>query len=235
MIPYSIKTNNEIHSSAYLSGIMTHPDYRGRGYMTKLLNASFDAMKKKKYDYTFLIPQEEKFIPVYEKFGFQWDVEQRQAASGKQEAVLERSGNRRKQGYFVRHYHELQRKVEETLCKLSPAEMYPDYCRLLTAKENVVLKTGQQFANLLLEFYLSGGVLFFGEDRIAFTVREKRKIILKELLYSTDADKDKLLETISLHYRLDEFVFPDENKGMIKKLNPDVKDITNLYMGMVLD
>ncbi|MDR1527332.1 MAG: GNAT family N-acetyltransferase [Dysgonamonadaceae bacterium] len=70
IIPYSIKTGNHIRKGGYLSGIMTHPAYRKRGYMDKLLNASFDEMKKKSYDYTFLIPQEKELAVMYAKYGF---------------------------------------------------------------------------------------------------------------------------------------------------------------------
>jgi predicted acetyltransferase len=71
MIPYTIKTGHTLHPAGYISGVMTHPDYRKRGYMKKLLNASFEAMQAKGYDYTFLIPQEEWLFGFYGKYGFQ--------------------------------------------------------------------------------------------------------------------------------------------------------------------
>ena len=70
IIPYSIKTGNQIRQGGYLSGIMTHPDFRKRGYMDKLLQAAFDEMIKKGYDYTFLIPQEKGLVAMYAKYGF---------------------------------------------------------------------------------------------------------------------------------------------------------------------
>ncbi|MDR2683648.1 MAG: GNAT family N-acetyltransferase, partial [Dysgonamonadaceae bacterium] len=60
IIPYSIKTGENVRKAGYLSGIMTHPASRKRGYMDKLLRASFDEMDKKGYDYAFLIPQEKE-------------------------------------------------------------------------------------------------------------------------------------------------------------------------------
>ena len=70
IIPYLIKTANQTKSGGYLSGIMTHPDYRKQGYMNKLLQAAFDEMVKKGYDYAFLIPQEKGLINMYAKYGF---------------------------------------------------------------------------------------------------------------------------------------------------------------------
>ena len=70
IIPYTIRIGNTIHSAGYISGTMTHPDYRKRGYMRELLTVSFDEMEKKGYDYTFLIPEKEELIDMYAKFGF---------------------------------------------------------------------------------------------------------------------------------------------------------------------
>ena len=70
MIPYQIKIADSFLRGGYISGVMTHPHYRKKGYMAQLLYASFDEMIKKGYDYTFLIPQEKWLIRMYEKYGF---------------------------------------------------------------------------------------------------------------------------------------------------------------------
>jgi len=70
IIPYRIKTSAHLLRGGYISGAMTHPDYRKKGYMDKLLKASFDEMAKKGYDYAFLIPQEKGLIDMYAKYGF---------------------------------------------------------------------------------------------------------------------------------------------------------------------
>jgi hypothetical protein len=96
-------------------------------------------MGKKGYDYTFLIPQEEWLIKVYEKFGF----------------------------------HLLVKRNEQ-------------------GTRGIVLKTRAQLKHILWDLMNDGG----------------------------DSE---------------EIVFPHENKGMIKRLNPAVEEITSLYMGMMLD
>ena len=70
IIPYSIQMGHQIRPGGYLSGIMTHPDYRKQGYMDKLLHAAFDEMAKNRYDYAFLIPQEKGLVDMYAKYGF---------------------------------------------------------------------------------------------------------------------------------------------------------------------
>jgi len=140
MIPYRIKAGDEMHEAGYLSGVMTHPDYRKKGYMAGLLNASFDEMVKKNYDYAFLIPQEKSLVDMYAKYGFR-------------------------------------------LCE--PSRQPP---------ENQVMKSPKQWAKMQQIFFDENGVWLENEP-----------------------------------------VFPNERKGMIKRLHPAAKEITALYMGMMFD
>ena len=140
MIPYQIKIIDSLFCGGYISGAMTHPDYRKKGYMSQLLLASFDEMINKGYDYTFLIPQEKWLIQIYEKYGFR-------------------------------------------LCESS--QQFP---------KNKVLKSSKQWVVIQQ--------CFFDENHI---------------------------------WLKDEPFFPNEHKGMIKQLNPAAKEITALYMGMMLD
>ena len=70
IIPYRLQIANSISHGGYIFGVMTHPDHRKKGYMAQLLNASFDEMIKKGYDYTFLIPEKRWLARMYEKYGF---------------------------------------------------------------------------------------------------------------------------------------------------------------------
>jgi len=140
MIPFRLQIGDFLSWGGYISGAMTHPDHRKKGYMAQLLQASFDEMNQKGYDYTFLIPQEKWLVGLYEKYGFR-------------------------------------------LCK--PSQQPP---------KNKVLKSSRQW-------YLMQEIYF-----------EENGILLSE-----------------------EPLFPKEQKGMIKRLNPDAEEITSLYMGMMFD
>jgi predicted acetyltransferase len=140
MIPYRIKTGDNFLWGGYISGTMTHPDFRKKGYMNKLLQISFDEMVKKKYDYTFLIPQEKGLIDMYAKYGFH-------------------------------------------LCEPNP-----------NPPENIVVKSPEQLKQIKQVFFDENGVWLESEP-----------------------------------------IIPNEHKGMIKQLNPATKEITSLYMGMMLD
>ena len=140
MIPYRINTGDNFFLGGYISGAMTHPDFRKKGYMDALLKASFDEMIKKNYDYTFLIPQEEGLIAMYSKYGY----------------------------------------------RLCDPNRHPP--------KNKVVKTPKQWSIVQQSF--------FDENSVWLT---------------------------------EESVFPNEHKGMIKRLNPDAEEITSLYMGLMLD
>jgi len=140
MIPYQLKVGNSFLRAGYISGAMTHPDYRKKGYMSQIMLTSFDEMIKKGFDYTFLIPQENGLIQMYTKYGF-------------------------------------------LLCEPTPRYI-----------ENKVLKSPKQWSIIQQ--------LFFDETGI---------------------------------WLEDEPFFPNEHKGMIKRLNPSAEEITTLYMGMMLD
>jgi predicted acetyltransferase len=140
MIPYSLKIGKAIYTAGYLSGVMTHPDYRGKGYMGRLLNLAFEAMKEKGFDYTFLIPQEEWLIEVYKKFGYQLFVS----------PTL---------------------KEEFKLLKALKSLNYTEHARFLTMIPNAVLKSEEQFANIVADSLADGGALI--------DTKEKRGMIKK--------------------------------------------------------
>jgi predicted acetyltransferase len=140
MIPYQIKITNNLYRGGYISGAMTHPNHRKKGYMDKLMQTSFDEMLKNNYDYAFLIPQNRGLVEMYAKYGFR-------------------------------------------LCQPNP-----------NPPENIVVKTPKQWAQIQEDFFNENGVWLENEP---FT--------------------------------------PNEHKGMIKRLNPAVKEINTLYMGMMMD
>lgn len=216
MIPYTIQTGAALHSAGYLSGIMTHPDYRNKGYMAQLLYQSFDEMAKKGYAYTFLIPQNEWLQGVYAKYGFQPVAQTQSTRYGMQDAAST---------LYPTPYH-----LYAASCHL-----YPIYSCLLREKEPVVLKTERQFQQILLDFFDEKGVLFANEQGMAFTLKESGKILFKEFFYQNETVQAAFLQEIRRYYGMNTVEWPDEAKGMIKRLNPLAEEITGLYLGMMLD
>ncbi len=64
--------NNHPFPLAYLSGICTHPDYRGKGVAGKLIKRTLNEFQQhpEGFQYAALIPANESLFNYYEKFGF---------------------------------------------------------------------------------------------------------------------------------------------------------------------
>ena len=62
-----VKAGKEL-KGAYLCGIATGPDKRGKGYASKLINHALENLKD--VDIFYLIPAEESLFDYYERFGF---------------------------------------------------------------------------------------------------------------------------------------------------------------------
>lgn len=58
------------YSAFYVYGVCTHPDYRGQGLMSMLLNEAECLAKKRGVKYLFLVPEGEKLFDMYGKLGY---------------------------------------------------------------------------------------------------------------------------------------------------------------------
>jgi len=228
MIPYRIKTGDSFSLGGYISGAMTHPDYRKRGYMEQLLTASFETMREKGYTYTFLIPQEDYLVDYYRKFGYE-------------NAFPE---------YFASYRYSEESKLSNNVNIYTnhtaysafdfPA-LYTFYSDCLMEKTNVVLKTEIQFLITLWDFFSEKGVLFTNDDGFAFSSPKGKSIKLIDFFYRNEETKTEFLQTISAYYGKGTIVFNDpaviipKYKGMIKSLNDSVTAKTDIYMGRMLE
>ena len=226
MIPFRIKTDDSFSWGGYISGAMTHPDYRKRGYMAQLLTASFDSMREKGYAYTFLIPQEEYLIDYYKKFGYE-------------NAFPE----------YFRSYpcsKESKLNARVTIYTDFPTADFPIlyalYSHGLMEKTNVVLKSELQFSNTLWDFFDGKGVLFANAKGFAFSSQKGKSIHLTDFFYRNEETKIEFLHTIDAYYSgkrtilyNDPTALVPKYKGMIKSLNPSIATRTDIYMGRMLE
>jgi GNAT superfamily N-acetyltransferase len=224
MIPYSFKTGTALSPAAYISGAMTHPGFRRKGYMSRLLNASFAIMQARGYDYTFLIPQDDALFRFYGKFGYT-------EAFPEKISVLS-----------LPSLPQEEKAPAYTRLQSLPGNFWEIYSRFLSEKPDVILKTESQFAHILWDFFNSEGVLFANEAGWAFTFREKNQIVVKEFFYRDEAVRQIFLQSIQAAYELDKLLIFNEPdapfvryKGMIKPLHSTKKIITGIYAGLMLD
>ncbi len=221
MIPYQIKLQHEMYQAAYISGAMTHPVYRRKGYMEQLLLFAFEEMKKNNFSISFLIPQEDWLFDFYSRFGFQ------------------------KAFPKVQSVQDIPRDVISDMKSFPLSNTMMDvsylYRSLLAKKENVVLKTEQQVKNIIEDVMMDGGKIFLNPFGIAFVYYRDGKVSVRELLAETGRSRYSLLHSISDYYHVDEITLyqyiPQQQGqfyGMIKSLN-DIPLPSDIYMSMMLD
>lgn len=70
MIPYPITFYKSEINSSYISGACTHPDYRRKGMMQKLLVKSFKKMYRQNVEVSTLIPANKELFDYYRSLGY---------------------------------------------------------------------------------------------------------------------------------------------------------------------
>ncbi|MDR2011173.1 MAG: GNAT family N-acetyltransferase [Bacteroidales bacterium] len=71
ILPYIFTFCNIEIPVGYISGACTLPEYRNRGYMSKLLLASFDVMRQRNIPLSVLIPAEDWLYGYYAGYGYE--------------------------------------------------------------------------------------------------------------------------------------------------------------------
>lgn len=228
MIPYALKNGAEISQAGYISGAMTHPDFRRKGFMKELLFASFDIMRERGFDYTFLVPQEAWLFDFYAKFGYK--VFAPLSLRTKHSEDLQYTDNR---CCIYTGSNTEQTRNDKAI--------YPTYSRFLSEIPQVILKTEKQFQQILRDFFDENGVLFANEQGIAFTFQEENSIVIKEFFYRNQKIKEQFLKIIRNYYSPKEIVILNSPckltglRGMIKRLDEGKPEISELYINMMLE
>lgn len=70
MLPYQFTFCGQEIPLNYLSGVATIAEYRGKGYARELLLKSFEVAKERNIPLVVLVPQEDRLLSFYDKFGF---------------------------------------------------------------------------------------------------------------------------------------------------------------------
>ena len=227
IVPYRIKIGENGYDAGYISGAMTHPEHRKKGYMQQLLGAAFEEMQMLGFTFSFLIPQENWLFDFYEKYDYQ--------------------------KAFPQSYHVIDLGDNDLL---SDVEIFSDfkesylneiyflYLQFLNQKKNVVLKTKTQFELILKDLYISEGRLFYLKDKgIALVSPAENEIIIKEFFYTEENVKSVLLGAVKSEFKINKVMISDESNrepeysGMIKVLDSSKysKTIPDVYMNMMLD
>ncbi|MDR0733097.1 MAG: GNAT family N-acetyltransferase [Dysgonamonadaceae bacterium] len=230
MLPYTLKNGGETSPIGYISGAMTHPDHRRKGLMKTLLSASFNIMRDRGFDYTFLIPQEAWLFDFYAKFGYQATLPPKQPVKRYENTALS-APDCEPRAYRAPLF------THQTL----PHEVYAAYARFLSEIPCAVLKTETQFRQMIRDFFSEGGVLFADAQGIAFTFQGKDSVVIKEFFYRSQAAKKLFLKTVCDYYSCAETVILNSSerligvRGMIMRLNGGKPTCLGVYINNMLE
>ncbi len=230
IIPYQMKIGKMVYNSGYVSGVMTHPDHRQKGYMNALMDTAFGWMKEQKYTFSFLIPQTQKLFDIYSKYNYE-------KAFPKSFSSIELK--------IYDHLNIPLVKVYDSFQQIKITELFDVYSYFLSQEENVVIKTKEQFELMLEDLFIDGGRVFYSENKgIAFVYPWKKQIAIKELFYVEESIKQLLLGAIKLKFNLEEAALSDYRlsktsyfSGMVKQLDSEFSGEipSNIYMSLMMD
>ena len=237
MIPYRIKIGKTIRDASYIFGTMTRPAYRRRGYMRNLLQAAEEEMKKKEIAIAFLVPQDEWLVETYKKYGYQSafpvSLPERWAIPPNVSAA-EYVGKDRSNYLTINVYVDFNESNLEIL--------YPVYSRLLSQKENAVMKNRRQFSVMLRDFFNENGVLFANKKGIAFAFPGKNPICIQDFFFVDESIRRHFLLFIARYFSTTELALLNASttsrshfSGMINVLYATIRLPGNIYMSFMLD
>ncbi|WP_321435974.1 GNAT family N-acetyltransferase [uncultured Bacteroides sp.] len=150
ILPYPMTFCGEIIPTGYISGACTHPDYREKGAMKRLLLKSFHRMQENNMSLTTLIPAEEWLFDYYSKLGYVSVFENSEQIF----SVKELSPSSR---YLISEFTSLQ------------TDVYPFFDEKMKERPCCIQHTQEDFQVILDDLHLGKGNLF--------TARVKDKIV----------------------------------------------------------
>lgn len=231
MLPSEILTeNNTAEKANYIYGAATVKKFQGRGFMTKLLEYSFEYGKRRGEKYSVLIPAKKSLFSFYERCGY--------IKFSKIREVLFKRGELNK---FCSSKDLLQYNFTiDNIEKLRFNNIIGSSGSVIWNKKHI------EYAVKLTK--AENGFIVYSKDSYAFVSVEESAAVIKEIVCSNDSI-GVLISKIMNNTNADYFVFRlkedmpifenmgrTEYNGMIRTM--DGKDITNFrcpYMGLVLD
>lgn len=186
-IPYPMKYCGHLIETAYISGACTHPDFRKRGAMRRLLRETHRRMHEEGVWLSTLIPAEDWLRGYYAR-----------------------------SGYAVCFYYEedslslsllkgWDAEVEVEICREAEKDTYPCFRRMMWQRSDGILHTQEDYGIILADLRREGGLVFAARRKgemtgLAFCVKENGMPVVKEMLYDAPEVRDGLCRKILSAY-----------------------------------
>lgn len=184
MVPYTMTFQGERISVSYISGACTHPDYRSKGVMRKLLDQTHQRMYREGVMLSTLIPAQEWLFVYYEKRGYipAFFYSVKHVDVGKLE---------------INPSCQIEEYVKESL------DAYPYFDRKMVERDGCVQHTEVDFHVILADLALSGGKLYIALELrqivgMIFCIPHDGILYITELLADSGAIRESLLKSASM-------------------------------------
>lgn len=210
-IPYPMRFNGAVIPVAYISGACTHPDFRSRGLMSRLLGESHRKMYSDGKYLSLLIPANEGLVGYYSRFGYEICFQQ-------DEKLL--TGMCK----TVDNFKTMLIYKELDLLKDGYPEVYDFINRQLSTYPASILHPLQDMKIVFADLALSGGHAWCAYDEngniysVALLTADVNRIVIKELLSVDDSSESAMLGFISRRYSASRIVKPSPC-GMARVIN----------------
>lgn len=179
ILPYPMTFCGTIIPTGYISGACTHPDFRNKGAMKRLLFNSFVRMLEKDIPLATLIPAEEWLFEYYSKMGFTPAFEYTNI-----NFIIE----------------DLSPSPEYHISEFTPSQndVYSFFNKKMRERACCIQHSADDFNIILDDLHLGEGKLFVsrlnGEvNGVAFCYSEEEKLQVPEIFFENESVRDSLL------------------------------------------
>ena len=193
-IPYRLTYEGMNVPVAYISGACTHPAYRERGVMRKLLAQAHQSMFREGVLFSTLIPAEDWLKGYYARSGYTLCFQRRKKLLTASCLPVENFSNRWKL---------VEIPPGRALC----GDAFRFYDHFQSDCENCIQHNWEDFHIILADLLLSGGQLWGAVEEgelhgLCFCLPEEEKLIIKEMVCRDKTVEQAMLRGLSSHYGL---------------------------------
>lgn len=194
MIPYPMTFCGQTVATSYISGACTHPDYRARGAMRRLLQETHRAMFAEGVMFATLIPAEEWLKGYYARSGY---------ATCFHYGLVKKVINSYEQPVDNSVSYLKMSKID--LLKTPQERIYPYFYEQMNRRPCCVQHTPDDFHVVLSDLALSKGDVWIvdkngGMSGLVFCLMDGNTLSVKEILLSDEADFAEVLRQLAASY-----------------------------------
>lgn len=176
MIPYEMTYYGRLLPVSYISGASTHPDFRSKGVMWKLLGDSHRKMYEKGSVISTLIPAQSWLFDYYSKAGY---IRNFFYSTGHMEPD---------------YFHLIDMTIEKYE---GQTDVYPYFNRKMMERNCCIQHSPEDFRLVIADLQISEGNLFVAREKnkiigLAFAIPEKSWLYISEWF----ADSDEIMKSL---------------------------------------